>query len=53
MKLTVLLLILSSTIITYSQSYFQQNVDYIIDVTLDDKNNTLSAYEEFVYTEVR
>lgn len=33
-----------------AQNYFQQKVDYKIDVTLNDKNNTLSAYEEFVYT---
>lgn len=33
-----------------SQQYFQQTVDYKIDVTLNDKDNTLSAYEEFVYT---
>ena len=50
MKLSLLILVLSSTLITYSQSYFQQNVDYKIDVTLNDKTNTLSAYEEFVYT---
>jgi hypothetical protein len=50
MKLTALILILSSTFLSYSQSYFQQTVDYTIDVTLDDKNHTLSAYEEFVYT---
>jgi len=50
MKLVALILVLFSTVLTHSQSYFQQNVDYKIDVTLNDKNNTLSAYEEFVYT---
>ncbi|MBD80553.1 MAG: hypothetical protein CL840_16685 [Crocinitomicaceae bacterium] len=30
--------------------YFQQRTDYIIEVTLDDKNHELSAYEEITYT---
>jgi len=34
----------------FSQEYFQQQVDYKIEVTLVDSNNILSAYEEFVYT---
>ena len=33
----------------FTQDYFQQEVNYKIDVTLNDKNNTLSAYEEFEY----
>lgn len=32
-----------------AQSYFQQEVNYKINVTLNDKENTLSAYEEFEY----
>ncbi len=35
---------------SFSQEYFQQEVNYKIDVKLNDKDNTLSAYEEFVYT---
>jgi len=33
----------------FSQDYWQQEVNYTIDVKLDDKNHTLSAFEEFVY----
>lgn len=32
-----------------SGMYFQQEVNYKIDVTLNDKNHTLSAWEEFEY----
>ena len=32
-----------------SQEHWQQEVNYTINVTLDDKNHTLSAFEEFVY----
>ena len=34
---------------TYGQDYFQQEVNYKIDVKLDDKNHTLSGFEEFEY----
>ncbi|MBI5541196.1 MAG: M1 family metallopeptidase [Bacteroidia bacterium] len=33
-----------------AQNYFQQRVDYNISVKLDDKKNTLSAFEELIYT---
>ena len=33
----------------FSQSYWQQEVNYKIDVKLDDKKNELSAFEEFEY----
>lgn len=33
----------------FSQNYFQQEVNTKIDVTLNDKNNTLSAFEEIEY----
>lgn len=33
----------------FSQDYFQQEVNYKIDVKLNDKNHSLSAYEEFEY----
>ena len=32
-----------------AQSYFQQKVDYLIKVKLDDRNHTLSAFEEITY----
>ncbi len=48
MKTILALFILIGTS-TFSQDYFQQEVNYKINVTLDDVNNTLSAYEEFEY----
>ena len=33
----------------FSQNYFQQEVNTTIDVRLNDKNNTLSAFEEIEY----
>ncbi len=33
----------------FSQSYWQQKVDYTISVKLDDVKHTLSGYESFVY----
>ncbi len=33
-----------------AQNYFQQNVDYIIDVKLDDKNHTLTGRIQMEYT---
>ncbi|MBS1651159.1 MAG: M1 family metallopeptidase [Bacteroidetes bacterium] len=39
-----------STLTYYSQPvYFQQEVNYTIDVKLNDKNNTLSAFEKMQY----
>ncbi|MDX1351228.1 MAG: hypothetical protein R3279_13315, partial [Putridiphycobacter sp.] len=35
---------------SYSQTYFQQEVNYTIKVSLNDKTHTLSGYEEFTYT---
>ena len=35
---------------TFCQQYWQQRVDYNIQVSLNDKKNELSAYEELVYT---
>lgn len=34
---------------SFGQSYFQQEVNYIIQVTLDDKNHILRGEEEFEY----
>lgn len=37
------------TYLLQAQSYFQQEVNYTIDVRLDDKNHVLHGFEEFVY----
>jgi hypothetical protein len=50
MKKLGFLLVLFVSNYSNSQQYFQQKVDYTIQVTLNDVNNTLSAYEEFIYT---
>ncbi len=36
--------------IAYSQAYWQQKVDYTIDVSLNDKEKTLDAFERIIYT---
>jgi hypothetical protein len=38
-----------SAFVANSQNYWQQEVNYTIQVKLDDQNHTLSAYEEFEY----
>ena len=48
MKLISLLFILTATL-TFGQEYFQQEVNYKIDVKLNDTANTLTAFEEFEY----
>ena len=47
-KLFLTILILISINIS-AQDYFQQEVNYIIDVTLDDENHTLSGAEYIDY----
>lgn len=37
------------SVITAQQTYFQQEVNYKIDVSLNDKNHTLNAFEEIKY----
>jgi hypothetical protein len=49
MRKSILFLSLLCATITNAQTYFQQEVNYKIDVTLNDKTNVLSAYEEFEY----
>jgi hypothetical protein len=47
------LIVLLSTItgaVTAQKSYFQQDVNYTIDVTLNDKSHILKGYEKLVYT---
>ena len=48
-KLTLLLVACSFQFVTFSQ-YWQQKVDYTIDVTLNDREKTLDAFEKIVYT---
>jgi len=48
-KLAVLILLLTGTLNTTAQ-YWQQRVDYTIDVKLNDKENTLDGFEKIVYT---
>ncbi len=45
----ILIVIANMSLIGFSQTYFQQKVDYTIQVELNDVENTLSAYEEFSY----
>src|SRR6266436_4972974 len=35
--------------VAYSQTYWQQQVNYTIDVTLNDKDNSLDAFEKIEY----
>ncbi len=48
MKLTLLAFILIN-ISVQAQDYWQQEVNYKIDVTLDDNKHTLTCFEEFEY----
>jgi hypothetical protein len=48
-KLTLLLVACFVQLVSFSQ-YWQQKVDYTIDVTLNDKEKTLDAFEKIVYT---
>lgn len=47
-----LLFLLSNFLLltSYAQPYWQQHVAYTIDVTLNDKEKTLDAFEKLVYT---
>ncbi|CAM9590692.1 unnamed protein product [Discosporangium mesarthrocarpum] len=53
-KLGLLLALFLYGNLVFSQAakrpYFQQKVDYLIQVSLDDKKHQLSAFEEIVYT---
>ena len=44
--------ILVSLCLGLQTDYFQQHVAYEIEVTLDDSNHTLNAYEKIVYTNI-
>ena len=45
--LVTLLLLLSSSL--FSQNYWQQEVNYKINVTLDDAKHQITGFEEFEY----
>ena len=49
MKRLLILLIIASFIFA-QRPYFQQDVTYDIDVTLDDSLHTLTAHEKITYT---
>ncbi len=49
-KLFLLLIAYGCNKATFSQSYWQQQVNYRIDVTLNDGNNTLDGFEKLEYT---
>jgi len=50
-RASLLLVLLPGTSVhAHAQDYFQQRVDYIIDVRLDDRTNDLFATETFTYT---
>ena len=47
----ILICTLLFTFVTAQEAeYFQQNVDYDIDVTLNDTNHTLTAFEKLIYS---
>ncbi len=53
MKTLFLFVLISFTSLLFSQSeqkYFQQKVDFDIQVTLDDENHELNAFEKITYT---
>jgi hypothetical protein len=45
----IILLIVCCLQLSASPQYFQQKVDYVIDVTLNDKEKTLDAFEKITY----
>ena len=49
MKIAFFISLFSLTFSALSQTYWQQEVNYKINVKLDDLNHTLSAFETFEY----
>ena len=49
MRSILLIIVLIGTLPAQESDYFQQYVDYDIQVTLDDTNHTIMAYEKMVY----
>jgi hypothetical protein len=50
LKKTILVLLIACIWLPASSQYWQQQVDYTIDVSLDDHENTLSGFEKIIYT---
>ena len=50
MPRSLLFIFIVSVISAQETEYFQQNVDYNIEVTLNDTNHTLSAFEKLIYS---
>ena len=48
-SLSVFLSHLSCSSLAFSQNYWQQEVNYTIDVSLNDKDNTLNGFEKIEY----
>jgi len=46
----ILILLSFCSFFSYGQTYWQQEVDYTINVSLDDKNHVLRGSEEFTYS---
>ncbi|MBS1563669.1 MAG: M1 family peptidase, partial [Bacteroidetes bacterium] len=49
-KCTLALFAAFCCLAAHAQSYWQQHVDYRIDVTLSDANHTLDGFEKMIYT---
>ena len=49
MKNLLIIFLAVNVIIAQEKTYFQQYVEYEIDVTLDDQNHTINAYEKLLY----
>ncbi|MGE0090456.1 MAG: M1 family metallopeptidase, partial [Bacteroidales bacterium] len=48
-SILAIVVMLFNGLFVFSQSYFQQEVNYKIEVQLDDKNHTLQAFEQIEY----
>jgi len=48
-KIFPLLVVVFAAFLGKAQNYWQQNIDYKISVSLDDRNHSLTGSEEFVY----
>jgi hypothetical protein len=49
MKISFFILSMQVTFYSFTQGYWQQEVNYTINVTLNDKDHSLSAFESFEY----
>ena len=49
LALLILLFLISNPKYSFTQEYWQQEVNYRMDVRLDDENHMLDAFQEFEY----